>query len=73
MNYKKRKKKWQKEINEGKKDYEEKTGLEYDYYGEVSRRESMKAPKETKISFSKLIRVILFIIYIILYISLKFF
>lgn len=66
MNYKKRRNTWQKEVNEGIKDYEKKTGVKYDYYGEVSRRESMKTPKEkSSINYSKIIRFMLFIFYVV--------
>ncbi len=72
MDYKRRKKKWQKEINGAIKGYEEKTGVKYDdYYKKIERNVSYKQRKT--INFNKLIRIILFIIYIILYISLKFF
>lgn len=72
MDYKKRKKQWQREINEGKQRYKENTGLEYDYYGEIGRRESMKAPKEKKLSINRLIRIILIIIFILLKLQQKF-
>ncbi len=72
MNYKTRKKKWQKEIDGVIKEYEEKTGVKYDdYYKKIEKNVSYKERKT--INFNKLIRVILFITYIILYISLKFF
>lgn len=65
MNYKKRKRKWQKEVNEAIQDYEEKSGVKYDYYGEVSRRQSMKSPKvKSDFNYNKIIRFILFIIYL---------
>lgn len=70
--YKKRKEKWQNEINEGKKRYHENTGLEYDYYGEVSRRESMKAPKEKIFSINNLVKIILIIIIILIKLQNKF-
>jgi len=65
MNDKKRKSKWQKDINEAIKDYEEKSGVRYDYYGNISRRQSMKSPKVKLVfNYSNIIRLILFIIYL---------
>ena len=65
MNSKKRRKQRKKEINKGIKENEKNTGTKYDYYGEVSRRESMKTPKLRKIfNYNKLIRYLLFIIFI---------
>ncbi len=72
MNYKKRKKQWQEEIKKGKERYEENMGVEYDYYGEISRRDSMKAPKEKMFSINKLIKIILIIILILLKLQQKF-
>jgi hypothetical protein len=41
----KRKKKWEKELNEGIKIYENKSNQTYDYYGKINRRHHIKQTK----------------------------
>lgn len=47
----KRQKKWKKEVNEGIRTYELKSGSEYDYYSKVSKKNKVKWRQEKGIIY----------------------
>ena len=53
----KRKKQWERELQEGIEEYEKNTNQEYDRYGKIQRYKNVKFKKE--INWNKIIRYIL--------------